>query len=161
MTLDDVMKKNYETLMSYPNKEDYYRIFDLGCGMVRYRTFDRFGKELIIVDEEAKRAYPIVSDRYVWDLYGKEDVVPECRGMVGVKDGHLYVLYDMTVERFEDGVAEIVWLTGGDREERVQEYLYAKIDRKCRLITPFSTEKYVIRPIPIYYPGDLQDPNKT
>lgn len=101
MTLDDVMKKNYEILMSYPNKEDCYRIFDLGCGMVRYRSIDCLDKELIIVDEESKRAYPIVSrDRRMWWLYSPEDIVPESRDRVWAKDGVLRVTYSMTVEPF-------------------------------------------------------------
>ena len=163
MTIDDVMKKNYETLMSYPDKKDYYYILDLGCGMVRYRA--KYNKELIFVDEEAKRAYPIVSsDRFVWGLYSLKDVVPECRYWVGRKDGTLWVLYHITVERFENGVAEIIWLVHVDREEREDVYFYSAIDRKCRLLSPFSTERCIDRinrPISIYFPGDLQDLNEV
>lgn len=127
--------------MSYPNKEDYYLIFDLGCGMVRYSSIDCLDKELIIVDEEAKRAYPIVSrDGRVCGLYTLEDVVPECRDRVWVKDGFLLVTRHMTVGRFENGVAEISWLIWADHETQELKYLCANIDRQCRLLTPFRLE---------------------
>lgn len=141
MTVDDVMKKNYKTLMSCQNREDYYLIFDLGCGMVMYRSIDSLDKELIIVDEEAKRAYPIVSrDGRVWGLYTLDDVVPEYRDNVWVKDGFLLVTRHMTVCRFENGVAEISWLIWADHETQELKYLCANIDRQCRLLTPFRTE---------------------
>ena len=147
MTIDDVMKKNYETLMSCPNKEDYYLISDLGCGMVKFRSIDWLDKELIIVDEEAKRAYPIVSrEGRVWGLYTLDDLVPECRDRVWVKDGFLWVTRHMSVGRFENGVTEISWLINADSETQDLEYLNATIDRQCRLLSPFSTERSINRP---------------
>ena len=65
------------------------------------KEIDCLDKELIIVDEESKRAYPIVSrDRRMWWLYSPEDIVPESRDRVWAKDGVLRVTYSMTVEPF-------------------------------------------------------------
>lgn len=149
----DVFENNYIWLMDYQKRKNEFWVSEWGCGMVRYRSSNYPSRGLILVDEEARRAYPIVFPTgQVSGLFSLEDVVPEWRDRIPMKDGFMWVLYSMEVDPFVDGVARIHWMLHPDGSYYVDEggygrtddeeiNLYASIDTKCHVLVPFHEEK--------------------
>ena len=150
----ETLEWNYNWLMDYQQRKNEFWVSDWGCGMVRYRSSQYLSHGLILVDEEARRAYPIVfPDGQVSGLFSLKDVVPKWRDRIPMRDGFMWVLYRMEVERFENGVADVCWMLQPDgsyyvdeggygrRDDQEEIYLYARIDKQCRVLVPFHNKK--------------------
>ena len=154
MDLSEILEWNYNWLMDYQKRKNEFWVSDWGCGMVRYRSSNYPSKGLILVDKEARRAYPIVfPDGQVSSLFKLENVAPEWRDRIPMRDGFMQVLYRLEVDRFEDGVAEVSWMLQPDgsyfvdeggygrRDDQEEIYLYALIDKQCHVLVPFHEKE--------------------